>query len=138
MPGEYNRPIPRRILETAGLPRGSFAAENQASGHANLHRAYARRPALVAAYEQFLAGQPIPRWFGDRPARTPRNIFNLIFDLIYRLMSKLPDRSEARLYFLAYLTLFFERRFRDTRLRGRWVYLFHWGVEEIRSRYEWD
>ena len=84
MPGEYNRPIPRRILETAGLPRGSFAAKNQASGHANLHRAYARRPALVAAYEQFLASQPIPNWFGERPPPTPRNLWNLIFDVIYR------------------------------------------------------
>jgi hypothetical protein len=137
IPGDYNRPIPRRILETAGLPRGSFAAENRATGHANLHLAYARRPALVTTYDRFLASQPIPKWFGDRPPLTPGNLFNLVFDLIYRAISKLPDRIQARLYFLTYPTLFFERRFRDTRLRTRWVYLFHWGVEQIRSRYEW-
>jgi hypothetical protein len=32
--GDYNRPIPRRIIEDAGLPRGSCAVHKKGGGHA--------------------------------------------------------------------------------------------------------
>ena len=34
--GDYDRPIPRRLIEESGLPRGTFAARNMGSAHAHL------------------------------------------------------------------------------------------------------
>lgn len=45
--GKYNRPIPRRIIEDAGLPRGSFAEIKKAGGHAHFpHKKWTSSPAM--------------------------------------------------------------------------------------------
>ena len=38
IPGDYDRPIPRRILEEAGLPRTSFGIKKYASSHISLNK----------------------------------------------------------------------------------------------------
>lgn len=68
--GDYDRPIPRRILEEAGIPRGSFAYRKQqvAVDYYSLNR---RFPSLdvffsnasIAAFEAWFAGKrPMTRW----------------------------------------------------------------------------
>jgi hypothetical protein len=37
VPGSYNRPIARRIIEDAGIPRSEIAAEKRGGGHANFN-----------------------------------------------------------------------------------------------------
>lgn len=53
--GAYDRPLPRRIAEQAGLPRESFGAHSRASGHAHLvdEAGFSRQG--LADYERFRA-----------------------------------------------------------------------------------
>jgi hypothetical protein len=55
--GSYNRPIPRRIIETAGIPRGSFATRKRAGSVLLFHRDSFLCPSSL---EDFL------RWLGDQ------------------------------------------------------------------------
>ena len=136
VPGVYNRPIARRLIETAGVPRGAFADDDLATGHANLYMPYARRPELVASFEQFMVEQPIPSWFRGKPPFTLLNSIRWLVDMADRARLRLPGVWQQRLAFLGDLAMRFQRPHRDLRLRGRWVYLFHWGVARIRQRYE--
>jgi hypothetical protein len=52
--GEYDRPIPRRILEEAGLPRGSFAEAKRAGAVQSLRDAADLCAASRRDYEAFL------------------------------------------------------------------------------------
>lgn len=136
VPGIYNRPIARRLIETAGVPREAFASADLATGHANLYMPYARRPELVAAYEQFVSENPVPEWFGDRPPLTLRNLMRLVVDYADRIFLRLPGNLRWRLSFVGDLSMRFLRPHRDARLTGRWFYLFHWAVSVLRGRYE--
>jgi hypothetical protein len=54
VPGDYNRPIARRIIEDAGLPRGSFAMIKRGGGHTNFRvKAKDVSPAMES-YREFL------------------------------------------------------------------------------------
>jgi hypothetical protein len=54
----YDRPIPRRILEEAGVPRGSFGARKRAaSGTLHVEGPAALAPATRAALERFAAAE---------------------------------------------------------------------------------
>ena len=74
----YERPIPRRIIEEAGIPRGSFATKKRATGYKyfadpdNLH------PGARSSYQGFMARSfstlPI-RWY----SKTLYNIENIFY-----------------------------------------------------------
>lgn len=52
--GDYDRPIPRRILEEAGVPRGSFGMEKMASAQAHIYKPRVRSAVLGERYSRFI------------------------------------------------------------------------------------
>jgi hypothetical protein len=61
--GDYDRPIPRRILEEAGISRTLFGVDKAASAAVLLRSSAALSPASRADFESYLAGMPRPgRW----------------------------------------------------------------------------
>lgn len=52
--GSYDRPVARRILEEAGVPRDAFGVRKLASGHVHLCREGGLSPSAQASYEAFL------------------------------------------------------------------------------------
>jgi hypothetical protein len=61
--GRYDRPIPRRILEEAGIPRALFGHTKAASAAVDLRSAEALSPAGRADFESYLSDMPRPgRW----------------------------------------------------------------------------
>jgi hypothetical protein len=137
VPGDYNRPIPRRILETAGVPRQAFGQQKSAGGHINLHQEPFMRPEIWQGLQAFLADQQVPADFGGRPRWTLARAPGLAADRLYTFIARAKP-VELRLWLRPVILplLYFERLWRDTDQRGRTVYLFHWAMEAIRSRYE--
>ena len=55
--GSYNRPIPRRIIETAGIPRGSFATRKRAGSVLFFHRDSFLSPSSLEDFLDWLRDQ---------------------------------------------------------------------------------
>ncbi len=133
--GKYNRPIPRRILEEAGVPRGTFAQAKVGGGHSVIGREDGMKPESRADFLEFYRAQPIPGWFRQGRVFGWRDVPAILLERLYTFSHRYPGR-EAWLYkFLLPLTLNSDRRYRDTRTRSPYLYLFHWGFERIRERY---
>jgi hypothetical protein len=61
--GKYDRPIPRRLLEEAGIPRGLFGYRKAASAAVWLSSPAALSPAARADFEAYRSAMPRPgRW----------------------------------------------------------------------------
>jgi hypothetical protein len=128
--GGYDRPIPRRIAEEAGLPRDRFGIRKAATGHSHLNDSSRFSAQSLNDYCGFVKA---------RHAEIPRRV--------YRYW-----RARARWHHFVLKTLGHrDRRYvRSTPLRRRfsfilnarpiattWDYMFtfQWGVASMRSRY---
>jgi hypothetical protein len=137
VPGSYNRPIPRRMLESAGVPRQAFGQSKMATGHLDLHVPEGVRPAVIVALKRFMHQQQVAHKAAGRPRWTLGRTAGLIFgDRLYSLIYWLrPPELQLWLRPLIFMMLRFQRLWRDTDRRGRQVYLFHLAVEGLKSRY---
>jgi hypothetical protein len=113
--GRYDRPIPRRLAEEAGLPRGTFALRKlgvSATLHRRPREAFA--PATLAAIDDFARRAGEPRPFGRRlqTGRLHRGLQRLATRLgARRLADALQRQRRARTHFGA----------RDGNLVLRWA-----------------
>lgn len=57
VPGSYDRPIPRRLAEEAGLPRDSFGMRKKGSSHAHLVNEKNLSKKALAHYQRFVKEQ---------------------------------------------------------------------------------
>jgi len=64
--GTYDRPIPRRILEEAGIPRTRFGVTKAASAALHLKSSAAMSPAGRADFESYRRSMPRPGWWRRR------------------------------------------------------------------------
>jgi hypothetical protein len=132
VPGPYNRPIPRRIIEEAGIPRGSFAREKKATS-AWLRRGTSLRtgasffaPRSEAEFRAYAAGRrPAPMrglayWSGYAAADLMIRIVNRINHYAQRLGGRRILRRPYRAW------AFFV---------GRDWSVFQWAVERTMTRY---
>jgi hypothetical protein len=122
--GYYDKPIPRRILEDAGFPRGSFASSKRAAT-ALIHQQgeALMAPASVVSVRAFAAaeGRTIDLSERRRPTRLDRGLKHLFKTL------RLPRLAAP----------FAERQAKIVQFRpATGTLLFRWGVAMIRSRYE--
>jgi hypothetical protein len=131
--GDYNRPIPRRIIEEAGVPRGTFAMHKTAGAHNPVRREDGMKRESRQDFFRFVAGS-VPGGargsrfrLGDAPY--------LLLDALYAFSKRYPGRDHRFYKWLLPLTMKSDRRRSDPRCHVRLRYLFHWGFERIRERY---
>lgn len=136
--GGYDRPIPRRLLEEAGVPRGSFAHAKRATGNS----LNAVRGILA------LEGRPLESYLGEASladfrafhARLPRaqaGIGPRLRRRVYRLRYGLPEFVKPwlrRRWVERVADRVGDPRFEFTLAPSDWA--FHWAVEKLRPRYE--
>ncbi len=67
--GAYDRPIPRRLLEEAGIPRARFGVRKAASAAIHLRSPADLSPAGRADFESYLASMPRPGWMHSHTLR---------------------------------------------------------------------
>lgn len=125
--GVYDRPIPRRLLEEAGVPRGAFAREKGATAHCWMRRAEDMSEASAADFTAYRAAMPkIPplRAFAQRSMVHLRSL-NEAFDNAFRRPLDRLGFPDGRWEIVPY------------KYQG-WDdsdFMMHWGVARIRSRY---
>jgi hypothetical protein len=127
--GEYDRPIPRRIAEEAGLPRESFGQQKMI-GIGIPAKNETIKPETTAAYRQFLDSLKAP------PSNTRFEVLlDAPFDIALRFLAqlKIPFLYKTFAPLMNRLTLY--RFFTRRRPRKR-SYFLHWGFEKVRDRYE--
>ncbi|MEP7361403.1 MAG: hypothetical protein ABI744_07480, partial [Chloroflexota bacterium] len=121
--GYYDKPIPRRILESAGFPRGSFASSKRAST-ALIHSqgAALMAPASVESVRAFAAaeGRTIDLSPRRRPTRVDRGLIRLFRNLHLEPLARPLAEYQRRIVHFRPQT---------------GSLLFRWGVAHIRSRY---
>jgi hypothetical protein len=80
VPGDYDKPIQRRLAEEAGLPRGTFATEKRrASGMLHVEGLDAFSPVSAASVRAFAAehGETVPRQRRQPPRRLVRGLLRV-------------------------------------------------------------
>jgi hypothetical protein len=133
---DYNKPIPRRIAEEAGVPREAFGMVKMASAHSILFEKHTFHPASWQSFTTFLAEHPeiavalqaqsaplLKQWHRVKKGgvRTARK--HLPYELYLRYVSSphtLTHRANSPLW------------------GSRFLYTLHWGFAQIRSRYRFD
>ncbi len=125
----YNRPIPRRIVEEAGIDRGRFALQRQGG-------AFSREDWKEESWSDFMnfyRASNIPGYF-RRAWMHPIDLLALPLDAVYALQKKYRNDFAFRL--LLPLFMLSKRRSLDHRRTSPKLYSAHWGFEKIGSRYE--
>ena len=124
--GDYDRPLARRILEEAGVPRSYFGSHKMGGAHLNLTGARDLCPTSQADLKDFLADVDL----------SERN--HISARVLYRLhrLTRWINRNSVR------MTRFTGRPLRPApRLNPRYwpipatTPLFHWGFQRTRDRY---
>jgi hypothetical protein len=128
--GGYDRPIPRRILETADVPRELFGQAKLGGGG---HGPEVRK--LRPPWEQdFLA------YYHERvPAAVRATLVDEQVGSVPYYGSSKMGRREQWFRSQPLLVGLVERVLKDRThrmWRSRWLYTFHWGVEGVRGRYQ--
>ena len=126
--GAYDRPIPRRMIEFAGVPRKAFGQKKYATGH--LKKKEIMSPCLRQDYVAFVEAIPAVR------ERLQQMKSNRLFSFVVRTARRGCSRVHPALAPL-YLP-FVRRRFCNGSepLAGSYeLYNYHWGIERILPRY---
>jgi hypothetical protein len=135
---KYNRPIPRRIAEEAGVPRELFGQKKIAGLALNMEEGTLTQ----VSHDDFLRfyeAAPIPWYFRYNTRLTLRDILTWPLDTLYfQLKKRLKKRQTSKAYqkLSPLLLMLSNRRARDPRRKSIYHYLFHWGFEKTKNRYE--
>lgn len=123
----YDRPIPRRIIENVGIPRGSFALRKRATAHKHFNDPLNQHPDARRSYESF------------RDRTISKGLRRLRSQCLYKVEQWLYQK-----YFKKHQQKRNDNpdRFRLVALDGKrfhvpWSqsFLFQWSVEQLKSRY---
>jgi hypothetical protein len=128
--GDYDRPIQRRLVEEAGVPRRLFGQSKRASGNARISKIGKMTAASQADYRAFYVGlrrrAPKLRWL---KARARHALVKLHYKAIhFRARHRLPALG---------IGLVPTRNYDKLDIRRPWAIHFtmQWGQEHIRHRY---
>ena len=128
--GDYDRPIPRRIAEEAGLPRNRFGMRKAATGHSHLNDPSRFSEQSLNDYRRFLS---------ERHAEVPRHIYRYWRARVrwhHYLLKALGRRDRQYVRSTA-----LQRRFpfilnaRPIPASWEYMFTFQWSVASMRSRY---
>jgi hypothetical protein len=123
----YDRPIPRRVIEESGIPRGSFATRKMATGFKHFSTPTNMHPDALEAYRSFV-DRSIPkgpvRWFSKGLYAIEHFLHRHWFRSHQQRRNDDPDRFR-----LVAVDGF--------RINVPWLqsFLFQWSFEELRGRY---
>jgi hypothetical protein len=141
VPGDYNRPIPRRLAEEAGVPRALFGQIKMATFLAPQDDPCAMTANGWRDFDEFCRtrvpdcllrrGGAVPTLVGRRRDHALR-IAATLEEASLRVLRRLPRR--VFLAALPVLGLGLRDR-RNPLWRSVFLYTFHWGVERVRARY---
>jgi hypothetical protein len=127
--GSYDRPIPRRIAEEAGVPREWFGRRKSAG----LYHLFERDGLSPAGQEDFAKfcetiRRPVP--LAERLGFAGMRVLYSLLATAVRRLNKLGDR-------LAWKTVFTPPLHgRYSSAVGPFQFTFHWGIDRMKSRYE--
>jgi hypothetical protein len=127
--GRYDRPVPRRIAEEAGVPREWFGRE-KAAGLYHLIERDGFSPAGREDFEKFCEGALRPAPLAERLGFAGMRLLYTLAAAAVKRLNKLGDRLAWRHVF-------------SPAPHGRYSsavhpfrFTFHWGVDRMKSRYE--
>lgn len=133
--GDYDRPLPRRIAEEAGVPRAMFGMRKHASGHAHLTAPENFSPQGLESLRDFMRRH-------DRRPSLVRRGRRLRFDLRRRWWSLTPSRAPRFVVpSVAQRTLPFVVNQRPKDVPWPYAFTLQWGFERLQARYAipaWD
>ncbi len=132
VPGDYSRPICRRIVESAGVPRESFGVTKRATSTIFKWEKQFLSPSATASYGDWLR-QHRSAWLKDREVppqwRPPlRNVLKLV-NVTRRVLRRLGMRRTAS--HLSSLT----RRWDIMKVPPTYPFVFPWAMHEAKKRY---
>ena len=130
----YNKPILRRLVEEAGIPRSQFGQPYRANAFANL--AHSKMFSLTSQedFTAYCRNNHLPlardnRWYTRWIARISRGAVKGASILLARL----PVALSMRLY--PYIWRLYHKS-SDSLWRSPALYTFHWGFERTKQRYQ--
>jgi|GEM_PF-2094425 len=139
--GTYDRPICRRIVEEAGVPREMFGQDKQ-GGSAIMKLT----DATLEDFQQFYEQAEIPEWFRSGTRFRGKDLWDGFIHLTHWLSATRKFQPQGKQLYKALipLTMLSSRKTQRAinwglRFRGldwRFLYLFHWGIERIKPRYQ--
>ena len=127
----YDRPIPRRILETAGVKRGTFATANRGGGVSfsrNFRKAQIQKKMTYTGYESFV------RWLSEKGRNrwTPKRVWHAVR---YH-WSTIPEYMDFVLLKLGQAPRFGGKRENHVPNPGLPAKMVIWGIETEIKRYK--
>ncbi|MHC4607927.1 MAG: hypothetical protein ACYTAF_13525 [Planctomycetota bacterium] len=125
--GDYDRPIPRRIVEEAGIARELFGRAKMGTSQHLFRELEDMTPASQADYDAFRRAHPPSERVRARAGRL-RFLYRLNKRIV-RAVARATERRGRRVE----LPLLVDKRYRRLSWAGL---LFHWGFAHIRDRYE--
>jgi hypothetical protein len=133
VPGRYDRPIPRRIAEEAGVPRDLFGQVKVGTLPCTLDRGERMSPRGRSEFEAF--AERLPRRPGSGLGALAARIAGTADKVAFECLRRAPQGV-----YMAYMPVALRSvRDRTSHLwRSIHLFTFHWGVERIRSRYSID
>ena len=127
--GDYDRPIPRRILEEAGVPRGAFGVRKLAGSHAHHYKKGSLRPKALAAYDAFTrASRKAQPWYRSASWRLWAAVEHVLWKIVFRNAEKVPAEFPRSRLPLALPG-------RRHPLDHRFSFMFQWAFAALRDRY---
>jgi hypothetical protein len=125
--GSYDRPIPRRILEEAGIPRTLFGVRKAASAALHVKSAAGLSPAARADFEAYRRSMPRPGWWRRRFERGLVQLRGRFRKLARTLPPSWSTGSR-----IAESLIPVPRRYERT---SEMDFAMHWGHARVRTRY---
>ncbi|HJQ66377.1 MAG TPA: hypothetical protein VJ816_08370 [Gemmatimonadales bacterium] len=126
--GRYTRPLPRRIIESAGIPRGAFAVRKRAGSVLLFQRDSFLSPSALEDFTQWLRDQRIPT--ADRPGR--RTLVQQVAAIAAPVLQGLSRMTGDRIRLLGAVG----RKVGNIASREPlFRYLFPWAITRAKERY---
>jgi hypothetical protein len=143
VPGHYNRPIARRLLEDSGVPREAFGQVKMAGAYTKNLTSETQKD-----FDAYYDTQPIPDWF-RRPIKLRwQDLPDALLATLHAITAlEWLNGDHWRVYKLFLpITLRTTRKFRRAfpwvkainGLSWKHLYMFHWGFQKVEHRYRID